>query len=101
MVRFKITTERLLEACNIWDYVGMSSGNLETCIRIAPRFVTDEAGEYICKVRHDEEGDISGFDDHAVALVECGKITPKRMIKLAKEMEAAAKAVVNPPSGGG
>lgn len=101
MVTFKITTDRLLEACNIWDYVGLSAGNLDTAIRIAPRFVVDETGEYLCKVILDDEGDIKDFDGIGAALAKCGLVTPRRMQKLAKEMQEAANAIVNPQRGGG
>ena len=101
MVRFKITSDRMLDALNIWDYIGLISGNLESCIRVAPRFLVDEKGEYVVAVELDEEGDIKSEKNLGKALAECGRITPRRMEKLAKEMEAAAQNIVNPQNGRG
>ena len=101
MVRFKFTTDRVLDALSIWDYVGVTSGNLETCIRVAPRFVVDDTGEYLVTVENDEDGDIKELKDQSKALAECGKVTPRRMAKLAKEMQEVVNNIVNPRKGRG
>lgn len=101
MVKFKITPERFAEAASIIDYLNASAKNYEAIIRLAPRFVLGDDGEYIVKVVLDEDGDITGFDNFAEALQKMAGVTPKRLEKLIDEFAAAAKNIVNPTNGAG
>lgn len=76
----------------------LSAGSKDAAIRVAPRFVVDDAGEYIVKVQIDDDGDISSFDELQAAFLKMASVTPKRMEKLAAELTEAVKGIVNPPS---
>lgn len=101
MVKFKFTPSRFAEACNILEYQMMLAGHKQTAMRIAPRFVLGEDGEYIVTVKLDEEGDVEGYENVTEAMQRLGAVTPKRFDKLLGEMVEAAKSIVNPPKGGG
>lgn len=98
-IKFKITGARVAEACNIAEYLLINSGNKETIIRIAPRFIVDDNGEYIVKVKLDNEGDIEGFEGVSEAFTKMAMVTPKRLDKLVKDFQEGANQIVNPPSG--
>lgn len=98
MIRFKITPERITEACSIMDYVLISSGNVETIVRVCPRFVLNDSGEYIVKVILDQDGDIEKFENIADAFNKIAGVTPKRLEKLTAEFTEAVKGIVNPQS---
>ena len=78
----------------------MLTGDKNTAIRILPRFVTDDGGEYIIKVVHDDEGDIKDYQDIEPAVKKLFSVTPKRIETLAKQLQEAAKQMVNPTSDG-
>ena len=101
MVKFKITPERFAEACNIVEYLNVTAKVKETCIRVAPRFVLNDEGEYIITVNLDEDGDITGYENTEAAFLKMAGITPKRLERLMDEFSEAAKAIVNPPKEGG
>ena len=100
-IKFKISGARIAEACSVAEYLVLASGNKELVIRIAPRFVVDEAGEYVVKVNIDEDGDITSFDQMDKAFTLMSKVTPKRLEKLTGEFAEAVKQIVNPQSGAG
>jgi hypothetical protein len=101
VIKFKITPSRFAEACNIIEYMNVQAGILETIVRIAPRFILDEAGEYLVKVNLDADGDIESLENIPQALAIMAGASPKRLEKLRMEFMEAAKAIVGPPSGGG
>lgn len=99
-IKFKITGSRIAEACSVAEYLLLSGGNTEIVARLAPRFVIDEAGEYIVKVVTDEDGDISSFEGVDVAFMQMSKVTPKRLDALSKEFVEAVKNIINPQNAG-
>lgn len=101
MLKFKITPDRFAEACNIIEYLAVSRGNTDTAGAIAHRFLLDKDGEYVVRVKLDEDGDIAGLENDREAFVMMSALTPKRLEKLASELTEAAKAIVNPPNKGG
>lgn len=101
MVKFKITPERFAEACNIIEYLNAQNKVKETIIRICPRFVVGEDGEYIVTANLDSDGDIESFDNLPAAFEKMAAITPKRLEKLVDEFAEAAQGIVNPTSAGG
>lgn len=101
MLKFKISSERFAEACNVLDYLAVSGGNRDAAIRVAPIFLLDESGEYIVKVILDADGDIFAYENKQEALLRMTALTPKRLEKLTHELMEAAKAIVNPPKDGG
>lgn len=101
MLKFKITPERFSEACGIIEYIGVSNGNKEMAIRVAPRFLLDDKGEYVVQVKLDDDGDIASLDGGTEALLQMSVVTPKRLERLSNELVEAAKAIVNPPNGTG
>jgi hypothetical protein len=98
VIKFLITPERFAEACNVIEYLNASAKNRDTIVRIAPRFILGDDGEYIVKVTHDEDGDIEAFDGTDEAFMKLAAITPKRLEKLVGEFSEAARAIVNPPN---
>jgi hypothetical protein len=68
-------------------------------VRIAPRFIVGDDGEYIVKVTLDADGDIEKYDGMDKAFAKLAAITPKRLEKLVDEFSEAARAIVNPPNG--
>ena len=95
-IKFKITPERIAEACNITEYLLLSAGSKEAALRVAPRFGLNDNGEYIVKVNIDDDGDIQSFDELRAAFGKLASVTPKRMEKLAAEFTEAVKQIVNP-----
>lgn len=100
-IKFKISGSRIAEACSVAEYLLLSSGSKDLVIRIAPRFVIDEAGKYVVTVNIDEDGDIQSFDGMEEAFGMLAKVTPKRLEKLAGEFAEAVKNIINPQSGTG
>ncbi len=100
MIKFRITPSRFAEACNIIEYLAATNKHRDTIIRIAPRFILDENGEYIVKVNLDDDGDITSYEHVSDALLRMTAVTPKRLEKLVDEFGEAARAIVNPTSGG-
>lgn len=100
MIKFKVTPDRFAEACNVIEYLNASAKARDTIIRIAPRFIVDEQGEYIVKVKLDGDGDIESFDGLDDAFAKMAAITPRRLEKLVSEFSEAARAIVNPPNAG-
>ena len=101
MLKFKITPDRFAEASNILEYLSISNSKIDLAIRMMPRFLLDDSGEYVVKVILDADGDIERYDCLNEALMLMTAVTPKRLEKLAHELVEAAKAIVNPPSAGG
>lgn len=101
MIKFLITPARFAEACGIIEYLNASAGDRETVFFIAPRFVLNEAGEYVVKVTYDDDGDIKEFTNLKEAQKRMALIPPQRLEKLVKEFREAAKSIVNPPNGTG
>lgn len=101
MIKFKVTSERFAEACNVIEYLNASARIPDTIVRIAPRFITNAEGEYLVKVNLDEDGDIASYEGMDAAFMQMAAITPKRLEKLIKELSEAARAIVNPPKEGG
>ena len=85
---------------NILEYLALTNGNIDTAIRVAPRFILGDDGEYMVTINLDEEGDIASMDGVSDALMKMTAVTPKRLERLANEFMEAAKAIVNPPSAG-
>jgi hypothetical protein len=100
-VNFKITPERVAEACSIVEYINLSMGDKRTVFIVAPRFVLAENGEYSMTIHTDEDGEIEKFDNHTETLLMMSSTTPKRLEKLIPEFREAAKGIVNPPNGTG
>lgn len=100
MIKFRITPDRIAEACNIAEYIMIQGGHKDTIIRIAPRFVLDDEGKYIVDIVTDEEGDITDFKGINEAFMKMAGVTPKRMDKLVTEFREAVANLVNPPSAG-
>lgn len=102
MLKFKISGERFAEAANTLEYLTITNGrNRDVAIRMLPRFLLDENNEYIVKIKLDDDGDILEFENQTDALMKMTVITPNRLGKLADELMEAAKAIVNPQTGGG
>lgn len=101
MIRFKITPERMEEALSILDLIGVTSKNPGTIVRVAPRFVLGDDGEYLVKVITDTDGDITGYENYIPAFEQVSRIPSKRLKKLVDEFAEAAQNIVNPPNGGG
>lgn len=101
MIKIKITSTRFAEAANILDYLSIIGGNRDTALRLIPRFILDKDGEYVVKVKCDEDGDIQEFENLREATMQMTAITPKRSERLVDEMLEAAKSIVNPPKEGG
>jgi hypothetical protein len=101
VIKFKITPDRFAEACNVIEYLNASARVRDTIVRIAPRFIVDDAGEYIVKVNLDEEGDIASFEGYEPAFLKMAAITPRRLEKLVGEFSEAARAIISPPKEGG
>jgi hypothetical protein len=101
VIKFKVTSDRFAEACNVIEYINASAKIVDTAVRILPRFVLDDEGQYIVKVTLDEDGDIQSFEGMDAAFAKLAAITPRRLEKLIKELSEAAKAIVNPPNGTG
>lgn len=100
MIKFKITGERFAEACNITEYLLVSAGNKDIVIRIAPRFILGDDGNYIVKVHTDSDGDIESYENISDALIKISAVTPKRLDKLVADFQEAIKQIVNPQSAG-
>jgi hypothetical protein len=100
MVKLKITPSRFAEACNVYEYLATLGGDVGTTVKILPRFVVNEAGEYIIGIVHDDDGDIKEYTNIEAAVKAVFSITPKRMEKLKKEFQEAARTIVNPTSDG-
>lgn len=101
MIKFKVTPDRFAEACNVIEYLNASAKIHDTIIRIAPRFIVNAEGEYLVTVRLDDDGDIAAFEGLDEAFAKMAAITPKRLERLIDEFSEAARAIVNPPKGGG
>lgn len=99
MIKFNITSDRVAEACNVLQFLALQNESVDAAIRVLPRFLVDDNGEYVIKVRLDDEGDISEFENEAEAFGKISVLTPKRLEKLAKELTEAVKNIVNPPNG--
>lgn len=101
MLKFKISSERLAEACNTIEYLNIMAGLKDTAMRTIHLFLLDEKGEYVVKIVLDEDGDVAEKQNTAKAITMLTALTPKRLEKLTTELMEAAKAVVNPPNTGG
>ncbi len=101
MIKFKVTSERAQECLSILDYLAISGGNKDAAIRVSPRFVIDKDGEYIVKVKLDEDGDIESLDGLQDAFMRLASVTPKRLERLSEQLTEAVKAIVDPQKGGG
>jgi hypothetical protein len=100
-VNFKITPERVAEACNIIEYINLTLKDKGTVISVAPRFVVKDDGEYSMTVKYDKDGGIEAFESYASTLMLMSSVTPKRLEKLIDEFSEAARAIINPPKGTG
>ena len=100
-VKFKITPQRVAEACGVVEYINLTLKDKGTVISVAPRFVVDDKGEYSMTVKYDDDGDIEAFEGHIETLMAMSQVTPKRLEKLIDEFSEAARGVVNPPTGEG
>lgn len=98
MVKFKITSTRFWEACGIVEYLNTQNKIQATAIRILPRFVVGNDGEYIVKFTLDEDEDIVSYEDVDKAFAAMAGITPKRLEKLTIQLMEAAQGIVNPTS---
>lgn len=85
----------------MYEYLAALAGDSAAVIKVLPRFVVDEKGEYIIGVVMDEDGDITEYVNVEAAVRKVFNITPKRLDKLKKEFQEAAKQIVNPTSEGG
>ncbi len=98
MIKFRITPDRMAESCSIMDYLLVQSGNAEVIVRIAPRFIVNDAGEYVVKIVTDNDGDITELQNIQDAFAKMTGVTPKRLEKLIPEFMEAVKNIVNPPN---
>ena len=96
MVKFKITHARIAEACSIWEYLSLLNKNLETVVRVAPRFILGEDGEYLVTPNLDDDGDIVSFDGLDAAVARMMSISASRSQKLVDDFAEAAKTIVDP-----
>jgi len=94
MVKFKITPERFATACSALQYMGVKSEQENIMINTLPRFMVDDKGEYIIKVKIDEDGDVEAVEDADMTLDALTKITPKRLETLYQELREAANGIV-------
>lgn len=101
MLKFKVSSERLVEAVSILDYIALQSGSRDAALRLLPRFLLDKAGGYAVGVVLDGDGDIQSFENHKEAFLQMTVITPKRSEQLIDQVLEAVKNIVNPPSAGG
>lgn len=99
MIKVKISADRFADACNVIEYINVTNGSKETAMRLIPRFVLGDDGEYIVKVTLDADGDIAGLEGLDTAFLKLSAMTPKRLEQLSNELTEAAKAIVNPPTG--
>lgn len=83
------------------DFILMQAGNVETIVRVAPRFIINESGAYIVEVELDEDGDIKELRNITDAFVKFAAVTPKRLEKLVEQFMEASKTIVSPTNGAG
>lgn len=100
-MKFKVTPERVAEACGYVEYLNLLTKDRQTVFRIAPRFAIDKNGEYSMQVEYDEDGNISKLIGYTDTLAAMAQVTPKRLEKLIDELCEAAQNVVNPQNGAG
>lgn len=101
MLKFKVSSDRLVEAISIIDYISLQNGSRDSARRLLPRFMLDKDGAYFVKVTYDDDGDILTLENNKEAFLQMTAITPKRSERLIDEMLEAVKNIVNPQSGGG
>lgn len=101
MIKFKITTERCLEAASVPEYIGAITGNIGAQMKILPKFLINDDGEYLVQVVLDDDGDILECKNLNAAMDRMNSLTPARFEKLRKEVAEAFKNIVNPPKGEG
>jgi len=97
VVKFKITHARIAEACSIWEYLSLINRSLDTAVRVAPRFILGDDGEYLVTPKLDEDGDIVSFEGMEAALTRMMTISARRSQKLVDDFAEAARTVVDPP----
>lgn len=97
-MKFKITPERLSEACGYVELLNLLAKDRATAFRVAPRFAVEESGEYSMKMEYDD-GEITKFIGYDDTLKSIAQVTPKRLEGLIDELYEAAKNVVNPTRG--
>ena len=100
-LKFKVTPERVSEACGYIELMNLSTGDRSTAYRVAPRFALEPDGEYSMRVEYNADGDIEKFVGYEDTLVSISQVTPKRLETLIAELCEAARNVVNPPKGKG
>lgn len=96
MVKFKITHARIAEACSIWEYLSLLNRNLETVVRVAPRFIVGDDGEYLVTPTLDDDGDIVSFEGLEAATLRMMNISANRTKRLVDDFGEAAKTIVDP-----
>lgn len=101
MLKFKVTPERFTEVASILEYIAITQVNRDVALKLLPRFLLNDEGEYMVTVTLDDDGDITNMENINEAFMKMSAITPKRLEKLAQELAEAAKAIVNPPNAGG
>jgi hypothetical protein len=100
-VKFKVTPERVAEACGYVEYLNLLAKDKQTVFRVAPRFAIEKDGSYSMQIEYDEDGDIKQLVGYTDTLSAMAQVTPKRLERLIDELCEAAKNVVNPQTGAG
>lgn len=99
MIKFKISAERIEQTASVNEYVGVLAGNLFYQMRLLPKMILNDNGEYVVKAQIDEDGDpLLENMDKALAMMD--KINVKRFDRLRKELTEAVRLIVNPPNAG-
>jgi len=101
MIKFVISPERFADACTVTEYVGVVVGNLGSQMKVLPKMLVNDNGEYVIEIVHDSEGDIAELKNTKEANDMMENISVARFEKLRKELTEAAKNIVNPQKGGG
>ena len=97
--RFKFTASRIEEAATIPEYIGCLSGNLGSVLKLLPKMLIDDNGEYIVTVEQDQDGVITGYQNLDLASARMMDISAGKLKSLAKDLVTALGGVINPTSG--
>jgi hypothetical protein len=93
MTKFSITPERMSEACGIIETMNLVMRDMQTAIRVAPRFVI-EADQYAVVVERDADGDITKFVGYEDVFTGMASVSAGRMREISDELYRAAVAVL-------
>lgn len=100
-MKFVISAERFADACTVTEYLGVVVGNIASQMKVLPKMLVDDNGNYIIEVILDSDGDVTETKNIEIANGMMEKISVRRFEKLRKELTEAARNIVNPPNGRG